>query len=269
MNRKRGFTLVELLVVMAIIAILASIVVPNVARYIERARMTKALSEIDSIELAMTAMLADAGRSNLSQLFQPGKVVLFSTTAEAFNTAVDMYTKAVYSLLRHGRSIRREDSDNADLIRQNLIPKLGQSYLELDVDPWGTAYRFWPGPWTGRRDTNPIPFRRFSADTEDEIVRVKEDAYVITTSDLTDEDPLASYFYDFEEMPAKIGFPADRSKVAYIWSFGGNIENSQMVYAPASTDPWVAYGSEDGDYWGGGDDVNNWDNTRSWERFYN
>jgi hypothetical protein len=30
-----------------------------------------------------------------------------------------------------------------------------------------------------------------------------------------------------------------------------------------------AYVNPDEIFWGGGDDINNWDNDRSWARFYN
>ena len=277
MNRKRGFTLVELLVVMAIIAILASIVMPNVPGMIERARMTKAVAEIGSIKVALTTLLADAERSKLSQLFDPARVGFAigvppgaQLTPTTFEAALDLYSRATYSLLRYGRGIRSADQEHAELLRQELIPKLGRAYLELDVDPWGQAYRIWPGPWTGGRVGDPIPFRRFAVESDDTIVRVREDNFVINVfegqpGDFRPED----YFYDPQEMPSKIGFPSDRDRIAYFWSFGGNLESSQMLYAPASTDPRVSYGTDNGEYWGGGDDITSWDSAHSWGRFYN
>ena len=79
MRNKRGFTLVELLVVMAIIAILAAIVVPNAAKFIARAKVTRALAEIQGMETAITAMVADAGRSSLGQVFRVGAVPTYVT----------------------------------------------------------------------------------------------------------------------------------------------------------------------------------------------
>ncbi|HRI89097.1 MAG TPA: prepilin-type N-terminal cleavage/methylation domain-containing protein, partial [Candidatus Hydrogenedentes bacterium] len=64
MKSKLGFTLVELLVVIAIIAILAGIVIPNVPKYINKARATRAQAEIKGIDLALTKMLTDVGRTD-------------------------------------------------------------------------------------------------------------------------------------------------------------------------------------------------------------
>ena len=200
MRKRQGFTLVELLVVMAIIAILAAIVVPNAARFIGRARVTRALAEVSGAETAITAMLTDAGRSSLSQLFGPGAVPVFAiktndpdvkvvngsviagmgfaplewptaiSNVANFKKVMDMYSSVVYDLLRYGRdSLRVENNSPARfVINNNTLSKLGTSYMDLGNDPWGNAYNIFPGPWKVASDGGtrwPIIFRKFSIDT--------------------------------------------------------------------------------------------------------
>ncbi|MBI3117485.1 MAG: prepilin-type N-terminal cleavage/methylation domain-containing protein, partial [Candidatus Hydrogenedentes bacterium] len=109
MERKQGFTLVELLVVMAIIAILASIVLPNVVDVIRKARATRAHSEIKNIEFALTKVLADSDRNSLHELFE-GKAVEayiggYSGNVNQFLAAQELYTRTLYAILREGRQV--------------------------------------------------------------------------------------------------------------------------------------------------------------------
>jgi prepilin-type N-terminal cleavage/methylation domain-containing protein len=59
MNKARAFSLVELLVVVAIIGILATIVTPNVISHIERAKLTKAKTLIEQLDLALEIYKTD------------------------------------------------------------------------------------------------------------------------------------------------------------------------------------------------------------------
>jgi len=60
MNNKKGFTLIELMIVVAIIAILAMIAVPMYQRYIERSRNSASQNLLHQITTAMTAYNVDA-----------------------------------------------------------------------------------------------------------------------------------------------------------------------------------------------------------------
>ena len=59
---RKGFTLVELLVVMIIIAALAAVIVPRVFTRAEQGRRAKAIADIKSLETAIDMYSADSGQ---------------------------------------------------------------------------------------------------------------------------------------------------------------------------------------------------------------
>ena len=52
-SRSRGFTLIEIMVVVVILAVLGALVVPNVLDKVDQARVTRAKSDIQAIETAL------------------------------------------------------------------------------------------------------------------------------------------------------------------------------------------------------------------------
>jgi general secretion pathway protein G len=60
--QRRAFTLIEILVVIAVIAILASLVAPNVFQHVGTARSTTARSQLEMLATALDAYRLDTGR---------------------------------------------------------------------------------------------------------------------------------------------------------------------------------------------------------------
>ena len=59
MHRPRGFTLIELMIAIAIVAILAAIVVPSYTDYIRRSRVTEAVSTLSAMRVKMEQYYQD------------------------------------------------------------------------------------------------------------------------------------------------------------------------------------------------------------------
>lgn len=108
-RRRAGFTLIEILVVIVVIAILATLVAPNVFRHVGAAKDATAKSQIEMLGAALDAFRLDNGR--------------YPTTEEGLGALWDAP-------------------------RSDQVPSWRGPYLRKPVplDPWNHPYLYaWPG----------------------------------------------------------------------------------------------------------------------------
>jgi len=108
-RRARGFTLIEIMVVVIIIGLLASVVVLNILPNVDKAKVTKAKEDIDSIGLALKEFYLDNSK--------------FPTNEQGLAALVTQPTDPTIKNWKPGGYIER-----------------------ISKDPWGNDYQYvYPG----------------------------------------------------------------------------------------------------------------------------
>jgi type IV pilus assembly protein PilC len=173
---KRGFTLVELLVVMAIISILASIVVPNVINYIrQRPRGARPRRHREPGERAGEdhQRLGPEQFEPVDSTYVPGEKSVPTAIGVLPGVAHDRRVSGRTAnlckhLLRSCATVAvpctTESPGVADLRRRGRTSrKLSTSYIEIGFDPWGSLFNIYPGPWPA--NNGPVPFRKYRSES--------------------------------------------------------------------------------------------------------
>ena len=110
----RGFTLIEIMVVVIIIGLLAAVIVPQVVNKVDEAKVAKAKSDIQTLETALTMFRLDNSK--------------YPTTEQGLQALV---TQPTDQTIRHWRP-------------GGYLPRLSK-------DPWGSDYQY-TSPGTHSKD---------------------------------------------------------------------------------------------------------------------
>lgn len=126
MNKQKGFTLVELMIVVAIIGILASIAVPSYNDYVIRGRLVEATSNLSD------------GRVKLEQYFQDNRTYVGGPAPAAtqnFTFALDPATPATASTF----TLKATGIGPVALYSYTI----DQNNTKTSATPWGNSTTCW------------------------------------------------------------------------------------------------------------------------------
>jgi prepilin-type N-terminal cleavage/methylation domain-containing protein len=142
--KAQGFTLIEIIVILAVISILVAIMTPTVLKYIQEAQLNRAEEDVKIINAALNDLIKDTGQypgSKASQNFICGDGTI--ATAGATGWAA---SSAVCSSLTNHLVINDPDDDgtageaNDDYRTSGKFSYKGPYAQSLNQDPWGNAY---------------------------------------------------------------------------------------------------------------------------------
>jgi len=151
MKGNRGFTLIELAVVLAIIAVLAAILTPIAIGYIDQARVARAMADAKTIAQSIQLYRRDTGYYPIYSSYANAKAgttaasILVSANGTGL-TSTGSFTSG-WAVIFAGSSLTIESQLNTALsgLSSNLQNPGKASYRgpyigSLDSDPWGNTY---------------------------------------------------------------------------------------------------------------------------------
>lgn len=117
-NKKKGFTLVELIVVLVILAILAALLIPALTGYIDKAKEKKIIAETRQLVMA-TQTIADEQYAKLDKGVKISSAEIGDTTGVSNNkltiSAADVKSLAEITVTKDTCTITMDTTENAKI----------------------------------------------------------------------------------------------------------------------------------------------------------
>ena len=136
-----GFTLIEIIVILAVIAILVAILTPTVLKYISEAQADRAQKDVTTINAMINDLIKDTGQYPGSKV-AAGKTFLCGTgsvglAGQTWGTTGNCETLANHLAINSpGTAATTDDYPSTGKFRWK-----GPYLTNLSEDPWGNAYQ--------------------------------------------------------------------------------------------------------------------------------
>ncbi len=151
MRRNSGFTLIEVIVVIAVVAILAAILTPTIVKNVDDSKVARAKNEVQVIGAAMTSFYKDLGRwptSNGSDAYDrlymlngPGNTPRYDGTVTHANWWVAYRDASTVGDLFTNHLIKNDPKGGTwDYPTTGDYKWHGPYLAEIKADPWGSYY---------------------------------------------------------------------------------------------------------------------------------
>lgn len=140
----RGFTLIEIIVILAVISILVAILTPTVLKYIDEARNDRAQSDVVSINAMLNDLIKDTGQYPGAKLDTTATANTFLCGAgnvglggQTWGTTANCETLDNHLAVNSpGAAVTTDDYSSTGKFRWK-----GPYITNLSEDPWGNAYQ--------------------------------------------------------------------------------------------------------------------------------
>ena len=138
-ERTRGFTLVEMLTVIAIMAVLAGLLFPAIGMVQRRSREKAARATIERLKLALEQYQADFGD------YPPTSLAALGVATNGVNEGIESLVRCLSTSREHGPYFPFEEKDlsNTDgdsLLRDPCDSTITAKTLFELTDPWGNPF---------------------------------------------------------------------------------------------------------------------------------
>lgn len=118
MRRYSGFTLIELMIAVAIVAILAAVAVPSYTEYIKRARVTDATKELSAMRIKMEQYFQD--KRTYASACDPGSIAAAPGVVGQWTISCPTASDTAYVVRATGNAGSSMDSARYEIDQSNV-----------------------------------------------------------------------------------------------------------------------------------------------------